>query len=312
MQVGWRRPRSARRNYSVGILFKFDSLRNFSRLTIHANNYFPKKVYVFRSVVIEFLHEHNSSSITFEHQRDDQFEMARPIMIDLRNNVASQLKVHFFFDSSWVLVSEMTFDSFVVPIATPVRVHPQQHVSPILLLIGTLTIVMFLILTVIGILVRSLLKNSAKSKGCYLSPIHNQTDSSASTASSEMDASSAHHRYATIGSAHPYSYETTGSVVSPPYAKLLPTTTLLRSLPIHQTQHIEGVCGNSTYGTRRLFTFDMNQKQFIPGHSLHIRQRVENRHQILGGGEVDIGGPPRSDSFTRKLFPSRSVVVIYS
>ena len=63
---------------------------------------------------------------------------------------------------------------------------------------------------------------------------------------------------------------TNGSITSstsPHYAKLIPTTTLLRTPSLIQQNHIEGICGNSSYSTQRLFTFDMNQNQFIPNES---------------------------------------------
>jgi len=289
LQVGWRRPRSAKHNYSIGILFKFDTLRNFSRLTIHANNYYPKKIYVFRSLTIEFLNNKTSSFITYNNQRDDQFEMARPIIIDLDNHIASQLKIHLYFDSNWILISEMTFDSFIVPTNLfKIEQSPSTNFS-IYIIICILTMIIILILAVILILIRRLFSNHSKTKKCYLTPIHNQTDSSASTTSSEIDMGSAHHRYATIESPHSYIVYTNGNISSPPhYAKLLPTTTLLRSPSIIQQNHIEGICGNSTYGTQRLFTCNLNQNQFIPTDKINIKQRIENRHQILGGGEVNM------------------------
>ncbi|CAF1367902.1 unnamed protein product [Adineta steineri] len=284
--VGWRKPRSAKSNYSIGILFKFDTLRNFSRLTIHVNNYYPKKIYVFRSVTIEFLNNKNSSFITYYNQHDDQFEMARPIMIDLENHIATQIKMHFYFDNNYILMSEVTFDSFIVP--TNLILETEQQSKTIYIIICTLILFIFLLLWVIIILIRGLFSNNSKNKGYYLTPVHNQTDSSASTTSSEIDVGSSHHRYATIKSAHPYLVSTNGNgSTSSHYSKLLPTaTTLLRAPSNIQQNHIEGVCGNSTYGTQRLFTFDIHQNQCIPSHNITIEQRIENRHQILGGGEI--------------------------
>ncbi|UJR14931.1 hypothetical protein I4U23_001913 [Adineta vaga] len=309
--VGWRRPRSAKQNYSIEILFKFDALRNFSRLTIHANNYYPKKIYVFRSVMIEFLYNENSTFLTYNHQRDDQFEMARPIMIDLKNQIASQLKIHFFFDSSWILISEMTFDSFIVPTQTSIKT--EQTSQSAFILICILMMIMIVILIIIIILIRSIIKNNSQKKNCYLSPIHNQTNSSASTTSSEIDGTSSHHRYATIGPIHPYSFSAKRNNTSPSYTKLLPTTatTLVRSPTLIQQNHIEGICGNSTYGTQRIFTFDTSQHQFIPSHHVYITQRVENRHQIFGGGEICYGNLQVNQSpipiTIRRLLPNASV-----
>ena len=48
------------------------------------------------------------------------------------------------------------------------------------------------------------------------------------------------------------------------------------------------VCGNSAYGTERLLTFDLNRNQFIPSENINIKQRIDNRYQIIHGGEVNI------------------------
>ncbi|CAF2956266.1 unnamed protein product, partial [Rotaria sp. Silwood2] len=240
--VGWRKPRSTKHNHSIEILFKFDTLRNFSRITIHANNYYLKKIYVFRSVIIEFINNNNNNNnsstlIKYNHQHDDQFEMARPIMIDLKYHIASQLKIHLYFDGNWILII--------------------------------------------------------------------------STTSSEIDIGSSHHRYATIGSSHPYLIYTNGNISSPHHSKLMSTTSLLRSPSRSLQYHIEGVCGNSSYGTQRLFNFDLNQNQFIPSHKINIKRQIDNRHQILGGGEICQGELQVNQSLIpitiRRLLPNASV-----
>ncbi|CAF5132881.1 unnamed protein product, partial [Rotaria sp. Silwood1] len=294
--VGWRKSRSANHNHSIEILFKFDTLRNFSRITIHANNYYPKKIYVFRSVIIEFLNYNNNNSsslITYNHQRDDQFEMARPIMIDLKYHIASQLKIHLYFDGNWILISEVTFDSFIVPTTLIIKSEQQQQKQQLqsiyfsinIMIICIATIIIILVFALIISLTRCLFNKSLNNKKTYFTPIHNHTDSSASTTSSEIDIGSSHHRYATIGSNHPYLIYTNGNISSSHYSKFMSTTTLLRSPSKSLHYHIEGVCGNSSYGTQRLFSFDLNQNQFIPSHKINIKRRIDNRHQILGGGE---------------------------
>jgi hypothetical protein len=290
-------------NQSITILFNFDTLRNFSRMTIHANNYYPKNIYAFRSATIEFLNNeltNNTSVITQQNQHDDQFEMARAIMIDLKNHIASQLKIRLYFDGNWLLVSEITFDSFIVPLKTSttttkilIQQEQQQHSSYnlwIYIIVCIATMGIILMLGAIIILIRRTLNDHKKIKKHYFTPIHNHTNSSASTTSSDIDFNSTQHRYATIGPAHPYLLCTNGSITSaasPHYAKLMPTTTLLRTPPLIQQNHIESICGNSAYSTQRLFSFDMNQNQFIPMHQINIKRRLENRKQIVGGGEVN-------------------------
>jgi hypothetical protein len=290
-------------NSSITILFNFDTIRNFSRMTIHANNYYPKNIFVFRSVTIEFLNNeqiNNSSTITYYNQHDDQFEMARAIMIDLQNHIASQLKIRLYFDENWILISEITFDSFIVPILIPTTTTTKSIIQQeaqketynlwIYIIVCLATMAIILMLGAIIILIRRTLNDHKKIKKHYFTPIHNHTNSSASTTSSDIDFNSTQHRYATIGPAHPYLLCTNGSITSstsPHYAKLMPTTTLLRTPSLIQQNHIEGICGNSAYCTQRLFTFDMNQNQFIPMHQINIKRKLESRKQIVGGGEVN-------------------------
>ncbi|CAF2083900.1 unnamed protein product [Rotaria magnacalcarata] len=329
--VGWRKPRSIKtNNHSVTILFNFDALRNFSRMTIHANNYYPKNIYIFRAVTIEFLNHNNelinsSSLITYHNQHDDQFEMARAIMIDLKNHIASKLKIRLYFDGNSILISEITFDSFIVPIITSTTIkaiasqRPLQkqatHHFWIYVIVCFSTMAIVLLLGAIIILLKRTLHDHKKIKKHYFTPIHNHTNSSASTTSSDIDFHSTQHRYATIGSAaHPYLLCTNSSInstTSPHYAKLMPTTTLLRTPSLYQQNHIEGICGNSAFSTQRLFTFDINQNQFIPMHQINIKRRLESRKQIVGGGEICQGELQINQSVipitVRRLLPNASV-----
>lgn len=302
LKVGWRKTRTMKHNHSITIMFNFDTLRNFSRMTLHANNYYPKNIFIFRSITIEFInhneHINNSTIITYYNQHDDQFEMARAIMIDLKNHIASKLKIRLYFDGNWILISEITFDSFIVPISTskiqsiiqqPLQQQEKTYHFWIYIIVCLATMVIVFMLSAIIILIRRTLNDHKNLKKHYFTPIHNQTNSSASTASSDIDFHSTQHRYATIGSAHPYLLCTNGSInssTSPPYAKLIPTATLLRTPSLYQQNHIEGICGNSAFSTQRLFTFDMNQNQFIPMNQITIKRKLECRKQIVGGGEV--------------------------
>jgi hypothetical protein len=287
-------------NHSIAIVFNFDTLRNFSRMTIHANNYYPKNIYIFRSVTIEFINTNNelitnSSIITYQNQHDDQFEMARAIMIDLKNHIASQLKIRLYFDGNWILISEITFDSFIVPTLTtkPIIQSPlpnQTYHFWIYIIVCLSTMAIILMLGAIIILIRRTLNDHKQIRKHYFTPIHNHTNSSTSTTSSDIDFNATPHRYATIGPSHPYLLCTNGSITSssPHYAKLMPTTTLLRTPSLIQQNHIEGICGNSAFSTQRLFTFDMNQNQFLPLKQINIKKRIESRKQIVGGGEVNM------------------------
>jgi len=180
--------------------------------------------------------------------------MARPIIIDLNNHIGSQLKIHLYFDNNWILISEFTFDSFIInPINSNIK--KQSNHFMIYIIICILIIIIILILPIIILfLIRYLFKKK------NFIPIN----SSVSTTSSEIDNNSSHHRYATIGS-----------------------TPRSSSSSIIQQNHIEGICGNSVYSTPRSFLFNLNQNLFIQNERINIKKRIENRHQIIGGGEVN-------------------------
>ena len=270
-------------------------MRNFSRITIHANNYYPKKIYVFQSVTIKFLNNKNSSLITYKHQHDDQFEMARPIMIDLKHHIASKIKIRFYFHGNWLLISEITFDSFIVP--TNINTMLQQptkskqtkaiHFS-IYIIICISIIIIILLFLMIAYIIGHLFNININDTKHYFIPNHNHTDSLASTTSSDIDIGSFQHRYATIGTIHPYITCTNGTISTEHCTKLVSTSSLLQSSSIIQQHHIEGICGNSSYGCERLLNFNLKQNQFIPTHKINIKQRIENRHQIRSGGEVNV------------------------
>ena len=215
--------------------------------------------------------------------------MARPIMIDLKHRMAAQLKVHFYFDSPWLLISEVTFDSFVLPISTiNSAMGPSSVDFGLYLVLGLLIAAIILIVVIILLLVRCALKKKAKMRKRYFTPMHNQTDSSVSTTSSEIDIASTRHRYATIASTHPYLLCNNGSITSSYYTKSIPTTSVIRSPSLIQQHHIEGICGNSAFSTQRLFQLDLKENQFLPSHLIQLKQRIDNRHQTLAGGEVTI------------------------
>lgn len=301
-------------------------------MTIHANNYYPKHIHIFRSVTIEFLanddgHQQarrNSSIITYHNQHDDQFEMARAMMFDLQNQIASQLKIRLHFDGNWILISEITFDSFIVSSPTitttttttatstsqttatsiPLLSNKSSYHFWIYIIICLSTMAIILMLGAIILLIRRTLNEHQKLRKHYFTPIHNHTNSSTSTTSSDIDFNSTQHRYATIGPAQPYLLCTNGSIrssSSPHYAKLMPpTTTLLRTPSLIQQNHVEGICGNSALSTPRMFTFDMNENQFLPLHQIKITRKLDIRKQLIGGGEVSFSSMKKKQSF--KMF----------
>ncbi|CAF0831961.1 unnamed protein product [Didymodactylos carnosus] len=100
----------------ITITFEFDYLRQMNRVTIHSNNDFYRQILVFKTCVLSFSKDGISftNTLVFHHRRDENFDLARPIIIDMKNNVAKYVKMDLYFDSSWMLISEVTFDSQIL------------------------------------------------------------------------------------------------------------------------------------------------------------------------------------------------------
>jgi discoidin domain receptor family protein 2 len=109
--VGWSNDTSR----YISIKFQFDSIRQINRVTIHTNNLFSKEILIFKSAIISFSLNNDetnySNSVIYQHIRDDIFEIARPILIELNNHIGKFVRLDLYFDSKWLLISEITFDS---------------------------------------------------------------------------------------------------------------------------------------------------------------------------------------------------------
>ena len=96
------------------MVFKFDAVRNFTELRIHCNNYFSKDVRVFRKARVFFsvggVH-YLGRPLEYVYMRDTLMETARPIVIELDHHVGQFIKVELYFDSKWMLISEVQFQS---------------------------------------------------------------------------------------------------------------------------------------------------------------------------------------------------------
>ena len=101
----------------ISISFRFDCIRQINRMTIHASNLFSKDIFIFKSAIISFStgkdEPNYSNSVIYQHPRDEMFEIARPILIELNNHLADTVRLDLYFDSKWMLISEITFDSQV-------------------------------------------------------------------------------------------------------------------------------------------------------------------------------------------------------
>lgn len=109
--IGW----SNDTNGFIRISFQFDTIRQINRMTIHTNNVFSKEIFIFKTALVSFSMTNEEkdymNTIVYQHIRDDIFEIARPVLIELNNQIGRFVRVDFYFDSKWLLISEITFDS---------------------------------------------------------------------------------------------------------------------------------------------------------------------------------------------------------
>ena len=110
--VGWRNDSMSGK--PVELVFKFDKVRNFTFVRIHVNNMFSKEVRVFKMAKIFFSiggKRYLSQPIEYDYMRDTLIEYARLVTMPLKHRVGRYVKIQLFFDSRWLMISEVTFDS---------------------------------------------------------------------------------------------------------------------------------------------------------------------------------------------------------
>lgn len=124
--VGWK-TENPEDNIPVEIVFKFDDVRNFTLLNIHSNNFYDKDVRIFRMAHIYFSVSgiyYQPNYIDYKFERDSWMEYARTIIIPLENRVGKYVKVELFFDSKWMLISEVSFKSEVTKANVTMELPP--------------------------------------------------------------------------------------------------------------------------------------------------------------------------------------------
>jgi len=98
---------------------RFDGLRNFSVLRVHANNLFHRDVRVFAAATVSAsdvsgpptTSTGGGSEVRYSYRRDSLSESARSVSVSLHHLVASTLIVRLDFDARWIMLSEIQFDS---------------------------------------------------------------------------------------------------------------------------------------------------------------------------------------------------------
>ncbi|XP_017580684.1 discoidin domain-containing receptor 2 [Pygocentrus nattereri] len=127
--VGWR-------NDSLGpgyveMEFQFDRQRNFTSMKVHSNNMFSRGVKVFSSVSCAFkphlISEWETEPVEFSTVLDDRNPSARYVTVPLERRSGTALRCRFFFADTWMMFSEISFQSATNPVPTP---RPPVMTSP--------------------------------------------------------------------------------------------------------------------------------------------------------------------------------------
>lgn len=96
------------------LTFKFDQVRNFSKVYINCNNMFTKDVRVFKMAMVYFSVGGNlfqNQPVKYDFIRDNVVEYSRPVMIRLNQNIGRYVRMQLYFDAKWIMISEVQFVS---------------------------------------------------------------------------------------------------------------------------------------------------------------------------------------------------------
>ena len=98
----------------VEIVFRFEQVRNFTAVRINANNFFSKEVGVFSRVDVYASvggAYYVAAPVVYEYLKDSAVEFARLVVIPLPNLVGRYIKLVLHFDTRWLMISEIRFES---------------------------------------------------------------------------------------------------------------------------------------------------------------------------------------------------------
>ncbi|XP_029684547.1 discoidin domain-containing receptor 2 isoform X1 [Takifugu rubripes] len=153
----------------VEIMFEFDRIRNFTTMKVHCSNMFSHHVKAFRQVLCHFRSESDwePSPLLFSPAVDEENPSARFVTVSLANHMASAIKCQFYFADTWMLFSEITFQSDTamynttlappkagLPPNIPPEDDPTHKVddSNTRILIGCLVAIIFILVAIIVIM----------------------------------------------------------------------------------------------------------------------------------------------------------------
>lgn len=114
--VGWKNDTPDLEGRPLEIVFEFDNVRNFSAMHLHVNNQFSKGVQVFShaKVYLSVFDSQRLEPVVFSYVADQLMEHSRDVTIKLHQRLGRFLRLHLYFAASWLLLSEVSFDSVAV------------------------------------------------------------------------------------------------------------------------------------------------------------------------------------------------------
>ncbi|XP_066294370.1 discoidin domain-containing receptor 2-like isoform X1 [Branchiostoma lanceolatum] len=128
--VGWKN--TTKGTKPVELTFEFENARNFTTMKIHCNNFFLREAKVFDEATISFSIEgtyYSRTPIVYKHILDTNNYSARWVTINLNHNIGKFLKVRFTYADSWMLFSEVSFDSVTGNFS---HLTDEEYVDPML------------------------------------------------------------------------------------------------------------------------------------------------------------------------------------
>ncbi|XP_037114868.1 discoidin domain-containing receptor 2 [Syngnathus acus] len=133
--LGWRNV-SVGADQSVEMDFVFDRQRNFTSMKVHSNNMFSRGVKIFSSVSCWFkprpLSMWEAEPVVFHTVLDDRNPSARYVTVPLERRAATALRCRFSFADTWMMFSEVSFQSEDASMAvTPPSVSDSSTVPSI-------------------------------------------------------------------------------------------------------------------------------------------------------------------------------------
>ncbi|TSS97520.1 Discoidin domain-containing receptor 2 [Bagarius yarrelli] len=113
--VGW--SNASFSSGSVELTFEFDRIRNFTSMKVHCNNMYTSGVRIFQKVVCYFHSESDweARPVSFKPKVDNKSPSARFVIVALGNRMANAIRCQFAFSDTWMMFSEITFQSGLDP-----------------------------------------------------------------------------------------------------------------------------------------------------------------------------------------------------